>query len=104
MLVCSLQNVFFGQFTRREILCRSSQCKIGDPRRIFTYLPARKYLRGGGGGAVYVTELCTKSSDLISTTQLNGRKMKHLLFKSSKWHFKADQGKVQEQFRGFTNK
>ena len=46
-------------------------------------------------GTGFVPELCTKSSDLISTT---GRKMKHLLFKSSKCHFKADQDKVQGQF------
>ena len=36
--ICCLQNVF-GQFTKPGRFFKSPRCKIGAPRRIFTYLP-----------------------------------------------------------------
>ena len=44
VLICSLQNVF-GQFTKPGHFFKSSRCKLGVPRRIFSYL-TRKYLGG----------------------------------------------------------
>ena len=86
----------FGQFTRLDTVASLPSVTLVLSGEFLLIYP-----KIFGVGTGYVPELCTKSSDLISTT---GRNMKHLLFKSSKCHFKADQDKVQGQFGQYCQK
>ena len=55
-------NLVFGQFSKPGHFFKSPRCKIGAPRRIFTYLP-EKYL----GATGCVTEGCESHLTVVES-------------------------------------